>query len=296
MKNVTRLYSKEQIHDYVMSIWKTDLFRHAHEHGLSEAKDYRDGGTHNFVSSIVDKFANLPRFAFDMTDDRIERAHFSTWWGGISHRTYDNPYIHDLYWIHEMAHAGMMVYMRDMTFENFLRKMTDNELHASVVSEVQIYFEMPELRQLSFPQEIYADRFLRDAGLRTRYAVEPELTFEEFKVRRRDTMMDPNPKNVPDFWINRFYTQNAAWGACWAHSFKKVETAMSILRENTVTYDASVNKNQVRRRCLDTLIDAFLADNTTDGIPFKREAEAFAGIYWANRGHYDDAMNTMTTQ
>jgi hypothetical protein len=112
-----------------------------------------------------------------------------------------------------MAHAGSMVYMPYMTFENFLRKMTDNELHASVVSEVQVYLEIPELRKLSFPHAIYADKFLNDAGFVRRYKQDPRMGFEELKVMRRDTMMNPVPTSVSDFWIHRFYTQNAAWGS-----------------------------------------------------------------------------------
>lgn len=273
-KNASILVSRSEIHQYVLGLWKTELFRNLHLDGLGGV------GPNNFISILVDRFADMPRFFFDMTDKTNEHAHFSTWWGGIPHREYDNPYIHDLYLVHEMSHAGEMVYLEGMNFDNFLRKMTDNELHASVVSEVQVYLEIPELRKLTFPFPIYADRFLKDDKFVRRYHVDKARAFEEMKVRRRNTMMCNNPKNVADFWIHRFYNQNAAWGACWAQSYDKIETAMSNLREHSYH-----DRNEAMKAFM-----FWLSQQTTNDVPFLREAQAFAGVYWANRGHYDDAM------
>lgn len=288
ISNLKRLYSRQEIHGFIFHNWKTKLFRDLHAEGF---KSGSFGQPVNFVTKIVEDFAKLPRFTFEMTSPELEWAHFSTWWGGIPSREYDNPYIHDLYWIHEMSHAGNMVYVPGMNLENFTRKMTDNELHASVVSEVQVYFEIPQLRNESFKHEIYADRFLDDDDFADRYKADPLLGFEEMKVRRRDTMMDPNPKNIADFWIHRFYTQNAAWAACWAQNYNKVETAMANLR-NMILNPAKLNVG--RQEAFDSFLDDFLKANTKTSIPFLREAEAFSGVYWANRGHYDDAMKKGT--
>lgn len=292
MKNIIPLYSKQQIHEFVLGNWKTNIFRELHRMGCG------------FVYDIVDAFGRIPRFSFDMSCESREWAHFSTWWGGIPKREYANPYIHDLYWIHEMAHAGSMVYVPNMNLENFTRKMTDNELHASVVSEVQVYFEIPGLRKLTFKHEIYADRFLKDKWFVRRYNLDRESTFEEMKVRRRDTMMDSNPKNIADFWIHRFYTQNAAWSACWANSYNKVEGAMVELRDEGLRDNVRIS---ALHRHISFLIEsagrtppakintATLRDEDIfPCIPFNREAKAFEGLYWANREHYDDAMKTVT--
>jgi len=274
-ETVKLLHTSDAVHDYVEDLWKTDIFRFLHKRG-------RPG---QFVFDIVDQFAKLPRFFFEMTDKKLEHAHFSTWWGGIPYREYDNPYIHDLYLIHEFAHAGTMVYLPDMNYENFLREMTDNELYASVVSEIQVYFEIPELRELSFNHPIYADRFLQDKDFMRRYQYDKRSAFREMKVRRRNTMMNSNADNVTDFWIHRFYNQNAAWGACWAHNFNKVEKAMAFLR------DKSLNATDAQRADALTVFIHWLENQSTNNIPFLREAEAFAGIYWGNRGHYDDQIN-----
>lgn len=278
--SIIRLYTPNEIHQFILGIWKTDLFRNLHQQGL---------GKPNFISQIVEDFAALPRFVFKMSDPKLEWAHFSTWWGGIPYREYENPYIHDLYWIHEMTHAGNMVHMKGMNLENFGRKMTDNELHASVVSEIQVYFEIPELRKLSFKHTIYADRFLHNGYFIARYKHNPRMAFEEMKVRRRNTMMDTTSFDIADKWINRFYMQNSAWIACWAHSFDEVETAMADMRDSSGNL-SDLKMEQYRKTSLDIFIDTFLVKNTQNNIPFLREAEAFAGIYWANRSHYDQAM------
>lgn len=278
------LYTRDEIHTYVYSLWKTDLFRKAHsaittvENGVEFVSVERN----RFIYTIVDRFADLPRFFFSMTDRMNEHAHFSTWWGGIPYRAYSNPYIHDLYLIHEMAHAGEMVYVSGMNFDNFLRKMTDNELYASCVSEVQAYLELPELREKSFQHPIYADKFLNDADFVKRYHADPRRTFEEIKVVRRNTMMNANASNVTDLWIHRFYNQNAAWGACWAHSYNHVEQAMVNLR-NSSRRDRKVAMN-IFMKWLD-----MWTDKGTQ-VPFFTEAKAFAGVYWANREHYDKAV------
>ena len=77
-------------------------------------------------------------------------------------RSYDNPAIEDLYRLHEMFHAAFMPYFPGIGFDAFHRKMEDNELKASVCSEIRVYFELPHLREIAFPHPIYADRFLSD--------------------------------------------------------------------------------------------------------------------------------------
>src|SRR4029453_8621088 len=59
---------------------------------------------------------------------------------------YANPVIADLYLVHELYHAGTMPYIPGMGRPAFDEKMVRNELEASVLSEIQVYFEMPDLR------------------------------------------------------------------------------------------------------------------------------------------------------
>ena len=100
------------------------------------------------------------RFIGEMTDPRIERAHFSPWWNVLGRRTYENAAIHDLFYLHEMSHMAMLVYEDSMSWEAWAAKMADNEMLASLESETLVYLALPSLRAKSFDGQIWADRFL----------------------------------------------------------------------------------------------------------------------------------------
>ena len=153
--SIIRLHTSDDVEDFVRGLWKTDIFRESHEQG-------------GFVANIVRPFATLPCFFFEASDD-TEKAHFSTWWRGMQLREYDNDYVHDLYWLHEMFHGGDMIYAKGLSHDAFKRKMQDNELGASVCSEIEAYFRLPDLREHSFGQEIFADRFLKNPEIQKRW-------------------------------------------------------------------------------------------------------------------------------
>lgn len=272
MKNVRVLTEPDEIRRHAAGLWKTEEFR----------ESYDSGG---YVRKVVDSFARQPRFFWDATDTRKENAHFTAWWGGIMNRDYDNDAVHDLYLLHEMYHAGTMVHVPGLEFENFRRKMFDNELDASVCSEIRAYFEMPGLRAKSFQQEIFADRFLNDAVCRERWKEDPEGLMQEIRLLRRNAMLSGNPRDMCEYWIHKFSSQNEAWAAVWSHRYDAVETAMAGLRDRCRTAG--------RGAAMEEFMTWLRGDGVTDGteIPFHREAEAFAGIYWQNKAEYQAAMD-----
>ena len=89
----------------------------------------------------------------------MERAHFSAPAGVTINRAYDNPSDPGLYRLHEMFHAAFMPDFPGIGFDAFHRKMEDNELKASVCSEIRVYFELPHLREQAFAHPIHADRY-----------------------------------------------------------------------------------------------------------------------------------------
>jgi hypothetical protein len=96
------LAGEGEIRDFVFSLWSDGPIRASH----------RSGG---FVSTLVDRFARLPRFFYEASEERIEWTHFSTWWGGILLGDYDNPVIRDLRYLHEIYHAATMPLSRAAT-------------------------------------------------------------------------------------------------------------------------------------------------------------------------------------
>jgi hypothetical protein len=89
VKNPIILTSRDEIHQHVLGLWRSAPIRASHAEG-------------GFIHDIVDQYASLPRLFCDSTDDRLERAHFCSWWGVTMNRSYDNPSIEDLYRLHEM--------------------------------------------------------------------------------------------------------------------------------------------------------------------------------------------------
>lgn len=277
MKNVNVIVESADIVNHVKGLWKTDLFRNAH-------------ANNKFVSDVVDKFAEYPKFFFDASDSKMEMAHFSAWWGGIQNRHYDNPIIHDLYLFHEMYHAGTMIYAKDLTFTNFVRKMQDNELDASTLSEILAYFEMPELRAQSFRHEIFVDRFLQSEDFQTKWSYAPERTAQELRLYRRDAMENTNPKDDVEYWIYQFSFQNTIWANVWRLTYNEIETRMATMQLECAT----VGKHQA----MDNLISWLTSDKITKGtdIPFPLEAEEFAATYWSNKKRYADVFNNRAAQ
>lgn len=275
MKIVDQVASRWDIHDYVAGLWMTDAFRDAHT---------RQG---TFVHGVVDRFAALPRLFARETNDHLERAHFSTWWGVMMHRDdYTNPYVADLYWLHEFYHAGTMPYVPEIGRAAFDDKMQRNELEASVASEIQIYFEMPELRALSFDHDIYADRFLNNADMRVLWASNREIAIETIRARRRDVMVS-KPEYLMDTterWIRRFAEQNAVYGATWNDRYCEVERRMAQLQVDSVSGRlAALTDHRA-------WIEEEAARDQVHNIPFRREARVFSTYYWENKEAYSEAM------
>jgi len=56
---------------------------------------------YGYVRHWVSRVAQLPRAFFEMDRPEIEHAHFTSMFNAIHARQYDNPYVHDLFVLHE---------------------------------------------------------------------------------------------------------------------------------------------------------------------------------------------------
>ncbi|MGB9151593.1 MAG: hypothetical protein WCD70_00720 [Alphaproteobacteria bacterium] len=275
MKNSQLLVTKADIHDYVGTLWQTDAFRNSHK-------------KNGVVFDVVDKFAILPRLFCESTNDKLERAHFSTWWGAMMKRDdYTNPSIADLYLIHEFYHAATMPYVSGIGKAAFNEKMARNELEASVFSEIQIYFEMPGLRESSFAYPIYADRFIKNPDLQTLWQHNKQIAIETLRVARRDVMVS-KPEyelDIAEQWIRRFAEQNDAYSITWSDRYSEIEKHMYDFQLASMT--GSRQDALSRHR---DWIEAEAAKDPKDSVPFRLEAELFTAFYWANKAKYQVAM------
>ncbi len=282
MKNAIKCYSAEEVHEYIYGKLKTEEFRRSYQE-------------HGFVYNVVDQFAKLPRMFCQMSDEVAEWAHFSTWWGIIPERQYDNDAISDLYYLHEMTHAGRMAYVPKMGFYSWSQKLFENELEASVVSEIQVYFELPGLRAKTFPHEIYADRFLEDKAFVTMWEEDRAGAIAHLKECRR-SLYDAGPEIENDMcarWVKRFARQNSSWVDIWYRRYDEVETAMHKLSRD------SRNPEIGRTKALDTFADWLSSEAITrpdSDIPFADEAHTFAAVYRKMKTDYFKDMALLQQQ
>ncbi len=177
------------------------------------------------IYSLIKEISAFPIAVY--VPEKIERTQFSSWWRFLQIREYANPYIQDVYYIHELMHmAGYEQYIQkytaDMTFEMWFNYVTKMELNASLSSEVYVYLEYPELRALTFNQEIWADRFIKEANNSTNPFTSKDSAY--FFHRRLLAMVAP----VDDIekGIAKYRVQNEQWARIWDDVRHEIDGAM----------------------------------------------------------------------
>ena len=273
----------DEVHGFVFRLWSDGPIRRSHE-------------SRGCVHQIVERFARLPRFFYEPSDQRIEWTHFSTWWGGILLCDYDNPSIRDLRYLHEMYHAATMPYVSGMNVLTLEAKNLRNEREASTFTEMAIYLELPDLRLRTFEHPIFVDRFLFPDGnlarpnerMVQRWKTEPDLVFQELLYERaRVVSASDGEVDLADpqiVWLRRYQEQGKNWLKVWAERFRLVEAAMISLRETCATE----GRAPAMRKHLDWLLSPEIADGTD--IPFRREAVQFREKFDELIATYDQAM------
>lgn len=144
MKNI-KIVKSNQVESFLLELWSTPLFVNFQKKNGS------------YLNELAKELAKGPLFFYEMSDPYLEKNHLSSMFKHIAFRQYDNPYIQDLYYFHELTHIANLKYGMS-TFQEWKEKISNNELFASLVSEVFVYFFEPELRGKTF-NNLWADRF-----------------------------------------------------------------------------------------------------------------------------------------
>ena len=255
MKNLTALETPAQVRDYVRSLWQTRLFRES-----------------PYIDTWVEKLARHPAVFADMSDVELEYPHFGTWFGMTYRRTYDDPAVSDLYYLHEIVHAALLHYAPapGPLFTAWYRKMNGIELSASLETECNVYLEVPGLREISFKDEIWADRYL---GGKSRLG---ESLKDVIRQDRYKAMQHPDPMDYCEQQIAAYARQNFEWANTWKleispgrPAFAVVEEHMNALRDGKLSAAAHVE---------------WLREHGE--IPFPVQARLFSPVYWNNKLSY----------
>ena len=137
MKNLVKLVSEGDVHDYIKDNLQSEPFRASY------------ANPHGFVRTAVNRFAEKPRFLWDMSDPTLEYHGFSTFFGGITlRRCYPTPRKTDAYLLHEMTHITDWQYTSDRSSDDFFEAVWMNELVAGFTSRALVYFAIPGLYDL----------------------------------------------------------------------------------------------------------------------------------------------------
>jgi hypothetical protein len=277
------LVEPTDIHAYVDALWSDGPIRRSH----------RSGG---LVHRLVDRFAALPRLFFAASDQHHEWTHFSPWWGAILLCDYENPTIRDLRYLHEIYHAATIPHIAGLRHGAMAARSFANEREASTFTEIAIYLELPDLRPLTFPHPIFADRLLFPGGdlatpdpiLLDRWRADRRQVFGELMYRRLDVVLaqpeEIDPHDPQLVWLRRYAEQGNAWVEVWRARHTEVDAAMVRLREGVRIGD--------RRGAAERWRDWLLSDAVTGGgdIPFEAEARRFRTTFDSLLASYDAAM------
>jgi hypothetical protein len=113
--------------------------------------------THPYFQRMMNVLAEGHLAVYEI-QTQAQRNHLTSHARLIGRRHYQNPYIQDLYYIHELAHA-MEFNVNAIKEMSLPRLLSKNELYASLVSEAFIYFFEPRLIGQTF-HPLWATHFM----------------------------------------------------------------------------------------------------------------------------------------
>jgi hypothetical protein len=252
MKNLVPRSTPAEITDYVRGLWRTEHFRQS-----------------EYIAGWVERFARHPTVFAEMSDSELEYPHFATWFGMTYVRSYENAVISDLYYLHEIVHAVLLYYEEEPLFTAWYRKMNGIEFSASLETEGFVYIHVPGLREISFKDEIWADRYL---GGQRRLG---DSLRDIMRQDRYKAMQQPDPMDYCEQQIAAYARQNFEWANTWKldvedrPAYRVVEAHMGRFRKGAIGMEAHL---------------AWL--HRFGEIPFPIQARLFAPVYWNNKLSY----------
>lgn len=240
MKNVKWLTSAQEYDDFYESVWRTDFFKEKAKNDV-------------WLSGILKFLRKMPHAVADQVYD-VERLHFSTFWNVWIFHDHKNDYIYDLGVLHELLHTVLFQKSRihaDTPEEWRKMPLAVMEMAVSLRTEVFVYLRWPELRQHTFKQEIWADRYMNTSVKKIKEDREYLSTAFDRGVEIKD---------VEDLRIANYAEMNKVWVRDWEGDGMLIESAWK---------ESSKDKSKTV-----ALFEAEWAKKMKDGVPFHDLATA----------------------
>ncbi len=231
MKNITFIEANE-VREFINDLFVTPEFKNA----LNE---------HPFFEDFLIKLEAKPLFTYDYHDDK-ERNHLTSFFRFLAKRNYENEYVQDLYYFHElthMIHYDVNNYSKESDFNQWMNHLSDNELFSSLWSECFIYAVVPHIENKAFPIK-WMNRFLenKDNHEEMKYFLmykKHHWTSNEndwsgplkdiILARKEIRNIDFDPKDAEEEWIYHYNKVRDKWLLKWESCFQNINAALSSL-------------------------------------------------------------------
>ena len=143
----------------------------------------------------------------------------------VKHKILDA--IGDLYLLHEISHMNTMPFGYYPTFQEWSSKMILNEQRVSFLSEVILFFEIPNLRNQISLDVIWADRFLDDPFWQDLYTSNSRLTKKKlFALFQKIDGNLPYRTDMLEKRTNKYNDSDELWCHIWKKDKDDIEEHM----------------------------------------------------------------------
>lgn len=216
-----------------------------------------------------------------VTRQEMPPGHFGTYFGATQMRTYANPYVGDLYELHELTHSETLTYDAKRSWLEWSRGIIASELEASLVSECFAYLHIPDLRAKTFAHEIWVDRFLD----RLTPSADPIELQDEIRAERLRAMNAPAYNDFLEAQISNYYRQNFEWCRIWAEDARTRGAECTPAFRVVEAHMASPDRDATHQEWIDahTQIGEWTA-------PFLTQGKAFAEVYKASNAKFGNRL------
>lgn len=254
--NAFQWIGRNEIDAFWATLWKSPQ-GHAWAHGDSAMSVW-----------LHERLRSRPFYKVTPWEPELQRRHFSQMWGQVFERHYDNSALHDLYWVHELAHWALVDFTPSSDWEAWSRKWDHNELLASFISEVLVHGESPDWDSAALHAPAWARQFssisATDPLDSTTWSAGALSAWERrVSVRAGKT----SPTDETERWLASFLPENARWASTWQSSWAAIDAGL-----NDYWFAQQSNDEPAMRRAL----DAAGSVAQWPCIPYHAEAVAFA--------------------
>jgi len=220
MKSLRKINSRD-IPFFIDNLWESDDFK-----CLSK--------THCFFEFLKKSLQKAPLWVYDESNVR-QRYHLTSFFRFLCTRTYyENKYIQDLYYFHELVHCSQYLASEDqISFEKWSLKLSKNELMASLYSECFIYLLYPELQKKTFKnlwilEKLEVGPSPLDLDLKKDWFIEESWPFQfrfllQERLKLRGLEQHCGSSTESEKLIISYNKKHIEWLSKWASHYQEIE-------------------------------------------------------------------------